>query len=511
MAREVLSMRPFPSFRSWIIVPALAASAWGAAQQEPRPQVMAPQQTAPSPPNAAQTPTDLTPPQQPAQDSQAQPPAPRFSKEQLEQIVAPIALYPDALLSQTFMAASYPLEVVEASRFMQQNPKLTGKQLEDALKDKEWDASVKALCGYPDVLSRLDQNLDWMRDLGDAFLAQQSEVMDTVQRMRQNAYDAGTLKSTKEQDVTVRDDRIIVVEPTNPEVVYVPVYYPTYVYRGWGYPWWYYPAFYVPPPPHFVPFAFHLGLWFGPPPLFGRCYWGWGHSHCDVDVHVHNTFVERVDRRPVVINTPAAVAPWQHDPVHRRGISYRNPALDRRFAPNAAVPSRRFDRDDLRGRTRSPAMPPRAGDRRDLPRSPPRTTPPPHTTPQPRPQGGGATDRPDRPDRTDRPGGAPPDRAGGGPPDRAPTSPSSPNASVPSGSPDVTAPSRGDRDDRFDRTGDADLDRDALRRGRDSLRDRVVRPPAPTSPPRVVRPPRTDSPRPPRPNQRPSNPRARGE
>jgi hypothetical protein len=163
-------------------------------------------------------------------------PAAGFSKEQLEQIVAPIALHPDPLVAQMLMAATYPLEIVEAGRWMKANPGLKDKALEEALKKQEWDASVKSLCGFPDVLKQMDDNLDWTQDLGDAFLSQKTELMDTIQRMRGKAYDSGNLKTTEQQVVTQQPDKIIVVQPANPEVIYVPTYSPTVVYGGWSYP-----------------------------------------------------------------------------------------------------------------------------------------------------------------------------------------------------------------------------------------------------------------------------------
>jgi hypothetical protein len=160
-----------------------------------------------------------------------------FSKEQLEQIVAPIALYPDALLTQMLMAATYPLEIVQADRFMRANPGLKDTALEEKLKEQDWDTSVKGLCSLPDVLKNMSTNLDWTQDLGDAFLAQQAEVLDTVQRMRGKANDAGNLKTSEQQVVTVQQDKIIVIESKSPEVIYVPTYSPTVVYgAGWGYP-----------------------------------------------------------------------------------------------------------------------------------------------------------------------------------------------------------------------------------------------------------------------------------
>jgi hypothetical protein len=162
-----------------------------------------------------------------AQPAQAAPAAPAgekatFPQDQLEQIVAPIALYPDALVAQLLIAATYPLEVVEAGRWMQKNPKLKGEALEKELQQFTWDPSVKSLCGFPDVLKRMSDNLDWTQDLGDAFLGQKKAVMDAVQSMRHKAFESGTLKSSKELTVKEEADKIIVIEAADPEVIYVP-------------------------------------------------------------------------------------------------------------------------------------------------------------------------------------------------------------------------------------------------------------------------------------------------
>src|SRR6185369_2786297 len=136
----------------------------------------------------------------------ADPPAAKpFSAAQLEQLVAPIALYPDPLMAQILMASTYPLEIVEASRWLKKNPGLKGDKLDAALKEQAWDPSVKGLCAVPDVVHRMSDNLDWTQDLGDAFLAQQSEVLDTVQKMRSKAYEAGNLKTTEQQQVVVKE------------------------------------------------------------------------------------------------------------------------------------------------------------------------------------------------------------------------------------------------------------------------------------------------------------------
>src|SRR5262245_43917086 len=141
-------------------------------------------------------------PQAPARAQDA--PSPTFSAEEIEQIVAPIALYPDSLLAQVFMASTYPLEIVEAARFQKENPDLKGDALDAKLKEKTWDASVKSLVSFPQVLTMMDEKLDWTQKLGDAFLAQQKDVMDGVQRLRARAHAEGNLESNEQQKVTVQ-------------------------------------------------------------------------------------------------------------------------------------------------------------------------------------------------------------------------------------------------------------------------------------------------------------------
>ena len=164
-----------------------------------------------------------------------QAPAKVFKQEELDQLLAPIALYPDDLLTQILMASTYPLEVVQAERWAKQNKSLKGDALKAALEKQTWDDSVKALVPFPDVLTMMSEKLEWTQKLGDAFLAQQKDVMDTVQKLRRKANEAGNLKSSKEQEVKKEGD-IIIVEAANPQVVYVPAYNPTVVYGAWRVP-----------------------------------------------------------------------------------------------------------------------------------------------------------------------------------------------------------------------------------------------------------------------------------
>ncbi|MFN0009332.1 MAG: DUF3300 domain-containing protein [Planctomycetota bacterium] len=258
-----------------------------------------------------------------------------FTSDRLEQMAAPIALYPDALVAQILMAATYPLEVVEASRFVQQNPDLRGPALEEALKLKEWDPSVKALCGFPTVLKMMDENLSWTRDLGDAFLVQQAELMDTIQVMRLKAIEAGTLETTPQQEV-IREERIVVIQPADPEVIYVPVYSPTVVYGpSWYYPTWYYPGCYPSWGHSYL--SFSIGV-----------HWGWGlwggfnwHDHgCHIDPYRYNHFNTRTCHSVSYSHyhrTARHDERWEHNPRHRRGVEYKDPKVARQFGAEPKV------------------------------------------------------------------------------------------------------------------------------------------------------------------------------
>ena len=263
--------------------------------------------------------------------AQAQDTAKPFKPEELDQMLAPIALYPDALLAQTLMAASYPLEVVDAARWSKANPALKGDAAVAAVKDKSWDVSVKSLTAFPQVLVQMSDHLDWMQKVGDAMVAQQQDVADSIQRLRARAADAGNLPSGKEQTVTSQGtgaDRTIVIAPTNPEVVYVPAY-PSSVYGEWpnsAYP----PTYYPPPPGYGYGSALLKGLLFGvgvaaTASMFGG--WNWGRGNSYVNVNVNRAV--NIDRNFNAANINNGR--WQHDAVHRKGVAYRDPASRERF------------------------------------------------------------------------------------------------------------------------------------------------------------------------------------
>lgn len=276
-----------------------------------------------------------------------------FDTEKLEQLVAPIALYPDALLMQIMMAATYPLEIVEADRWIRDQPDLTGDALDEALLDKDWDPSVKSLTTLPSVLKQMSENLDWTQDLGDAFLAQQNDLLDTAQRMRGLAYDAGNLETTEQQTVTQQEDKIIVIESTSTEVIYVPTYSPTVVYGpGWYYPRWYYPRWYYPPRPGYGFVAFGVGVAVGAA-IWGGCRWGWGRNNVNININRHNTFNRNTNRnagRDRINNRGnGGKADWKHNSSHRKGVNYSNANVAKNHGASSG--SNRVTQNQARGRT----------------------------------------------------------------------------------------------------------------------------------------------------------------
>jgi hypothetical protein len=273
-----------------------------------------------------------------AQDSPpaTEPPPQLLTPDQLDNLVAPIALYPDALLSQVLVASTYPLEVVEASQWLQQNRNLQGQQLAEAARQQNWDPSVQALVIFPDVLGRMASNVAWTTDLGNAFLAQQADVMNAVQRMRAEARAAGRLGSDDRQTVNVvaEDGRTVIeIVPANPEVIYVPVYNPEYI---WGPPaWGYYPPLYYP--------AFGFGFGFGPGIRIGAFFggwsgwgwgawggWGWGPNWFNCTI-IQNTFFFNhygYHRHYAGFGRGGL---WAHNPYHRLGVPYPNRGLAVRY------------------------------------------------------------------------------------------------------------------------------------------------------------------------------------
>jgi hypothetical protein len=290
----------------------------------------------------------------------------KIPPEQLDSLVAPIALYPDPLLAQTLAASTYPLEIIQLQQWLEKNKNLKDKALADAVAKQAWDPSIQALAALPDVVKRLADDIQWTTDLGNAFLAQQSDVMDAVQRMRKKAQDKGNLKSTAQQKVetkVIENKSVIVVEQANPQVIYVPSYDPVVVYGPAYYP---YPPIYYPPAGYY---AAGMALSFGVGVMMGAFWgggWGWGcgwGGNNNVYINHNNNFNRNSNisggnrnnigggnrnnigsgNRPS--NQPARGAGnrpstqpvgggsdrWQHNPQHRGGAPYRDRATADRF------------------------------------------------------------------------------------------------------------------------------------------------------------------------------------
>lgn len=255
-------------------------------------------------------------------DTSNQEPAPKIPNDQLDSLVAPIALYPDPLVAQVLAASTYPLEIVQLDQFMANNKTLKDKALADAVGKLPLDPSVQSLAAFPDVVKQLSQHVSWAMDLGNAFLAQQSDVMDAVQRMRAKAKGTGNLQTTAQQTVETQavegGKEVIVIQPADPQVVYVPQYNPTVVYGAAPYP---YPYTY---PPGYGALAFGMGVamgaaWGG---CWGNCNW---HGGGDVTINNNNNFnrnnVNNINRGQG--NRPGqGGGNWQHNPSHRGGAPY---------------------------------------------------------------------------------------------------------------------------------------------------------------------------------------------
>jgi uncharacterized protein DUF3300 len=314
------------------------------------------------------------PPAQPAQqaqqpgDTDVQP----FKPEELEQIVAPIALYPDPLVAQTLMAATYPLEVIQAARFAKANPNLKDAALNEELKKQDWDDSVKSLVSFPQILELMNEKLDWMQKLGDAFLDQRKDTMDAIQRLRAKAQAEGNLKSNEQQKVIVEQaapqaappgqpapampaeqQTVIKIEPANPQVIYVPAYNPTVVYGAWPYPA--YPPYYPYPPAYpwgAAAISFGVGMAVGAA-VWGGCNWGGG--DVDIDVNKSNNFtnnVNRGDKATQIKNERGSgqggKESFKHNPEHRGGAQYRDKGTQQKY--NRGSSPQAGTRDAYRGR-----------------------------------------------------------------------------------------------------------------------------------------------------------------
>ncbi|HUL36410.1 MAG TPA: DUF3300 domain-containing protein [Thermodesulfobacteriota bacterium] len=297
----------------------------------------------------------VTPPWVIAQGKQGTEEMKTFKQEELDQILAPIALYPDDLLSQILIASTYPLEIVQADRWTRQNKNIKGDALTQALEKQNWDPSVKSLVNFPQVLEMMGEKLDWTERLGDAFLASEKNVMDTVQKLRFKAEEAGNLKSTEQQKVIVQE-KVIIIQPAQPQVIYVPTYSPAVVYGPW---WW--PAF--PPPPPFIPFppspvlygamAFGAGVAMGAAwgYAWGNCNWRGGSVNYNINQNVNiNNNINRNNYAKQLPAGSGGQGRWQHDASHRKGVAYRDQATAQKFNKGSTAEAAR-SREAYRGRT----------------------------------------------------------------------------------------------------------------------------------------------------------------
>ena len=280
----------------------------------------------------------------------AQTTAAKIPNDQLDSLVAPLALYPDPLLAQVLAASTYPLEIIQLQQWLAKNPDLKGEALASAVEKQSWDPAVQGLAALPEVVKRLGDDIKWTNDLGNAFLAQQSDVMDAVQRMRKKAADAGNLKSNEQQKVTtekaesknpttqvVESKEVIVIQQANPQVVYVPSYSPVVVYGPPVYP---YPPIYYPPPGYYaagVAIGFGVGVAMGA--FWGSGGWGygprWGYGG-SVNININNRYVNHYNRNTNINNRyGGANGNWNHNPQHRGGAPYADRGTADRYGGTA--------------------------------------------------------------------------------------------------------------------------------------------------------------------------------
>jgi len=273
-----------------------------------------------------------------------------FSEAELDQMMAPIALYPDSLLAQILMASTYPADVAEAVQWSKDNPGKDGDAAVDAVQDKSWDPSVMSLVAFPQVLAMAGEKPDWVQNVGDAFLADSEGVMDTVQKLRKKAKDVGNLETTEQQTVTVEQptstETIIIVEPAQPQIIYVPSYNPTVIYGTW---WWpHYTPWYYRPYGYGFGSAVVRGIGFGigigiTNALWGGCHWGRGRGSVNINVNRYNNININNNR----INSGNRNSNWNHNSNNRRGVPYKDQKTRNQFDNKRSGAT---SRDDFRGR-----------------------------------------------------------------------------------------------------------------------------------------------------------------
>ncbi len=273
-----------------------------------------------------------------------------FKAEELDQMLAPIALYPDALLAQLLMATTYPGEVKEAAAWSKANPKASGDSAVKMVAGKTWDPSVQSLVAFPSVMAMLGDKPEWVQRIGDAFLAQPDEVMASVQKLRKAAKAAGNLESNEQQKVSVDTQQAIIIEPAQPQVVYVPAYSPSVVYGTW---WWpAYPPYYYPPhPAHYPGYAVAVGISWGIRIAAYNSFWGGCHWHGGGNVYINVNRYNNINvNNRINAGGGRGQANWNHRPEHRGGAPYRDGASRDRYGKDRAGASQR---QDYRGREQS--------------------------------------------------------------------------------------------------------------------------------------------------------------
>ena len=273
----------------------------------------------------------FTAPTQAAGVSVSQGSSTAIGQAELEQMLAPIALYPDSLLSHILIASTYPLEVVQAQRWLEDHPKLSVEQVMSRTEDKEWDPSVKALMAFPNVLQKMSEDLDWTQRLGEAFLADEAQVMDGIQSLRQQADKANSLANMDNMAITRANNQII-IEPARREVVYVPYYDPRVVYGTWRWGVAYPPVYWefggyvgYPYRPSHSYFYWSPGIHISFNYFFSSFHW---HNHRVVVIDHHHSHHYRPRERYTV---SYGAQPWKHKPEHRRGVVYHNPVVKQRY------------------------------------------------------------------------------------------------------------------------------------------------------------------------------------
>ncbi|WP_337840210.1 DUF3300 domain-containing protein [Rheinheimera sp.] len=267
----------------------------------------------------------------------------QFNQGQLDAMLAPIALYPDTVLSHVLIASTYPLEVIKAHRWAQEHPNLTGEDAVNAVEAQDWDPSVKALVAFPELLARMSDDIDWTQRLGDAFLTQEAQVMASIQTLRSKAYESGHL-ARQEQVKVIREEKTIIIEPASPKVVYVPYYDPLVVYGPW---WWrsYDPFCFERPRGYVVSSGFYWGVGIRLAPRFYFSTFHWPRRQIVViDHHYHWNSPRYYASHQIVHHKKSQH--WRHDPHHRRGVSYQaGYQPTREFSANRSYRDQQQQRD----------------------------------------------------------------------------------------------------------------------------------------------------------------------